>query len=254
MKQERIMRYFVEAAHNVIREEGVQGVTIRKVADLAGYTSATLYNYFDDIFHLIFLASITHLEPYHRRLPKHIKWCTNSIERFMATAECFCEFAFADAEAYELLFFKHDSDKLALYSGQYYELYPELATMDSATPLARVFKSSDMHQRSRIQLEDCVAEGFFCAKDVEDFNDMTLMVFKCMLEKVRTGALSPEESTDKMIRYYCQLFHAFVRKEAYSPFIDSLHNLRRHCAPAIVEAYLLDAPGKCPDGPVADGK
>ena len=244
LKQERIMRYFVEAADNVIREEGLQGVTIRKIADLAGYTSATLYNYFDDIFHLIFLATIAHLEPYYRKLPRHIKWCSNSIERFLGTTECFCDFAFSDAEVYELLFFKHSSDKLALYTGQYYDLFPEKAVVDETTPLSRFFKSSDMHQRSRVQLQDCVEEGFFSPNDVEDFNDITLMLFKCVLEKVRTGELTKEEGTAKMIRYYCELFHAFVRKEKRPQLVNSLHSLRQHCAPAVVNSYLLKAPGE----------
>ena len=46
IQKRRMMGYFIEAASQIIEEEGMEGVTIRKVADIAGYNSATMYNYF----------------------------------------------------------------------------------------------------------------------------------------------------------------------------------------------------------------
>ena len=48
-------KYFVDATAEIIEEEGLENVTIRKVADKAGYNSATIYNYFSEISHLLFL-------------------------------------------------------------------------------------------------------------------------------------------------------------------------------------------------------
>ena len=53
IQKARIIHYFIEAAVKIIDEEGIEGVSIRKVADIAGYNSATLYNYFDDLPHLL---------------------------------------------------------------------------------------------------------------------------------------------------------------------------------------------------------
>lgn len=50
-----MMGYFIDAANQIIENEGIESVTIRKVADIAGYNSATLYNYFNDLNHLLFL-------------------------------------------------------------------------------------------------------------------------------------------------------------------------------------------------------
>ena len=46
IRKKRMRRYFVEAAKKIIQEEGIDGVTLRKVAKGAGYNGATLYNYF----------------------------------------------------------------------------------------------------------------------------------------------------------------------------------------------------------------
>ena len=46
IKSKRVRAYFVQAAKDIILSEGVENISVRKVADLAGYSYATLYNYF----------------------------------------------------------------------------------------------------------------------------------------------------------------------------------------------------------------
>lgn len=53
IKKQRIKRYFLEAAKKVIIDEGVENITVRKVADIAGYSYATIYNYFEDLNELL---------------------------------------------------------------------------------------------------------------------------------------------------------------------------------------------------------
>ncbi len=48
MKRQRIKMFFLKAAKGVILREGAENVSVRKVADLAGYSYATIYNYFAD--------------------------------------------------------------------------------------------------------------------------------------------------------------------------------------------------------------
>lgn len=51
---ERMRGYFLAAARELIRGEGLEVVSARNVAQRAGYSYATLYNYFKDIRDLIF--------------------------------------------------------------------------------------------------------------------------------------------------------------------------------------------------------
>jgi AcrR family transcriptional regulator len=53
LKRNRTKMYFLEAAKNMIAAEGVQSVSVRKVADAAGYAYPTLYNYFEDLNELL---------------------------------------------------------------------------------------------------------------------------------------------------------------------------------------------------------
>lgn len=58
VQKERMKKYFIEAAIRIIREEGVDAVSVRKVADIAGYSYGTIYNYFSDLNHLLWYASM----------------------------------------------------------------------------------------------------------------------------------------------------------------------------------------------------
>ena len=49
LKRQRIKMYFLEAAKEIIINKGVENVSVRKVADIAGYSYATVYNYFADL-------------------------------------------------------------------------------------------------------------------------------------------------------------------------------------------------------------
>lgn len=56
VKGERVRTYFIDAAKQIILQEGVESVSVRKVADIAGYSYATIYNYFSDLGALLLEA------------------------------------------------------------------------------------------------------------------------------------------------------------------------------------------------------
>ena len=62
IQRRRIMKYYIEATYKIMEEEGIDMVTIRKISDIAGYNSATLYNYFENLDHLIAFASLKYFQ------------------------------------------------------------------------------------------------------------------------------------------------------------------------------------------------
>jgi AcrR family transcriptional regulator len=53
LKTQRVRSFFLDAAKQIITAEGVEGVSARKVANIAGYSYATIYNYFKDLDELL---------------------------------------------------------------------------------------------------------------------------------------------------------------------------------------------------------
>jgi AcrR family transcriptional regulator len=55
-KSERVKQYFAEITRQIILEEGEEAVSIRKVAEKAGYSFATIYNHFDNLDEMLWYA------------------------------------------------------------------------------------------------------------------------------------------------------------------------------------------------------
>jgi AcrR family transcriptional regulator len=53
IKSQRVKSYFIQAAKEIIMSEGVENVSVRKVADKAGYAYTTIYNYFTNVNDLL---------------------------------------------------------------------------------------------------------------------------------------------------------------------------------------------------------
>lgn len=53
IKKDRIISYFIEAAKEIIMGAGTDGISVRKVAEKAGYSYATIYNYYKNLHELL---------------------------------------------------------------------------------------------------------------------------------------------------------------------------------------------------------
>ena len=62
IQKERTKRYFIDAAKELISDYGIEKLSVRKVGEKAGYSYATIYNYFKDINTLISHVALDYLE------------------------------------------------------------------------------------------------------------------------------------------------------------------------------------------------
>lgn len=49
VKKEFVKSKFIDAAKSIILQDGVSGVTVRRIAEITGYSYATIYHYFQDL-------------------------------------------------------------------------------------------------------------------------------------------------------------------------------------------------------------
>lgn len=54
IQEKRMKEYFIQATKEIITAEGTQALSVRSIAEKAGYSFATMYGYFKDIKDLIF--------------------------------------------------------------------------------------------------------------------------------------------------------------------------------------------------------
>lgn len=194
------MTYFIDAADEIIKEEGIKKVTIRKVADKAGYNSATIYNYFENLDHLILFAAMRYIKDYSLALPEYLKGAKNALDRFLKVWECFCHFSFKNPEIYYAIFFANLDKDLEDYIIDYYKLFPEeLGT--GLDGISTMLLKHNIYERGMTTIKECVKEGFIKEEDAETLNEMGTLLYEGILSEVMRGKIEYDEAIEKTMKY-----------------------------------------------------
>ncbi len=166
-RRKRIMAYFIEATRSLIQSEGVDGLSIRKIANEAGYNSATLYNYFRDLEHLTLFGSVCYLRDYVIALGSSLTPEMNALERFRTIYRCFNDIAFRNPDIFHHMFFGRHSEALGeVLHTYYYELFPEeLAGLSDA--MRQMLVSGSMRERDNVTMQEMVREGFIAPEKAD---------------------------------------------------------------------------------------
>jgi AcrR family transcriptional regulator len=92
IQEERMKGYFITAAKELIRGEGLAVVSARNVAERAGYSYATLYNYFKDIRDLIFSCVEDFMGECREFVAKEIPKSVSGEKALIATSKGYAKF------------------------------------------------------------------------------------------------------------------------------------------------------------------
>lgn len=198
----RMMGYFIEATVQIIDEEGIENVTIRKVSDLAGYNSATIYNYFSELSHLVFYASLRILKKYTDALPTYMAKGNNPLERYLLLWECFCQYSFSEPQIYHAIFSSDVGGGSKELMDEYYDQFPD--DLDNLPPdLKPIFQEFNLDNRDRIAMEKCVQAGYIKEANAKHIHEMTRLIWQGMLTLVlnRRYDYSGEEATEITMKY-----------------------------------------------------
>jgi len=212
IQKKRMMSYFIEAAKKLIEEEGIDAVTIRRVASMAGYNSATLYNYFENLNHLIFFASMKYLNEYAESLHSYTKHSRDSLERYVDVWRCFCLHSFSRPEIYNYIFFSEFSnEKLNVSIRTYYSIFPDELSKESRNIFPMLLED-DFNLRDYAYIKPAVAEGLIDEEAAHMVSEMCVLIylgmFSGMLKKAKPYKVN--EAVEKTIKYIKQAIRSYT--------------------------------------------
>lgn len=202
LKKRRMWTYFIDATEELIQAEGFRHVTIRKVADKAGYNSATIYNYFDDLSHLLFFASLKFMRPYIETVTAEMAKAEDPIEKYLAAWDCFSRYSFSMPEIFNAVFLMDLGDHPENMLAHYYELYPmDLVTVPDE--LLPGLKKRSLTDRGRYAIHFIVESGLLNEQQAEELNELTNLVWQGMFSNYlnHRNDYSPEEAQERVMAY-----------------------------------------------------
>lgn len=174
----RMRRYFVEAAKQIIQEEGVDGVTLRKVAKGAGFNSATLYNYFRNVDHVISLALHEHMGHYVDAVLNALKGDETLFELYRLDWYIYAEKSFRLPKEYYYLFYKHPDINLSEVYNEFFQDHPDIFEKLPA-PFQEMSREKNQYSRDLAFLTTICSH--FDRAVLVRISEMNILIHKSML-------------------------------------------------------------------------
>ena len=206
------MSDFINVTDELINEIGINNITIRNIAKRAGYNSATIYNYFENLDHLVFLGAMKNIKDYALNINRYLIGTENAMDRFLKVWECFCDYAYYSPGIYNAIFFPNLDKNMEHYVSEYYTLFPKELGISNET-ISTMLLKGDIEERGMTIVIDCIEEGFIRSEDKEQFNEITLLIFEGMLARTMRKNMSYDDARNTTMEYIKKVVAGFLIKE-----------------------------------------
>lgn len=183
---------FLNATYEILNKEGVLGVSIRRLAKEVGCTSTVIYRYFDNVEHLITMASVRYLEGYIADFKRYTKEIRDPLELNLMLWERFVSYALENVDVFEMLFFGTYKESLVDIIYEYYELFSEkFENMDGL--IVSVVFNGNLRERDYIMYRRAASMGYMELDAAEKLSYMDVYMFHGLLMEYKFQKLGKEE-------------------------------------------------------------
>lgn len=189
------LRSFVIAARELIEQNDFSNISIRKIAEKAGFHNSTLYSYFKDAEYLLSLASVNRFNQYSHSLAELSLKNLSEQERFYEIWHFFCLNAFKFPEIYNNFFFGKHSGNLTAIFKEYYTIFPDEDTVQSRN-LYEIYLSRNISTRCLETLKPLInlSNTRLDYENIATARDLIISYLKSLLGQALTGKKNNFES------------------------------------------------------------
>lgn len=183
--QRNLKREYIEATYEILREVGMEGFTIRKVADKVGCSSALLYKHFQDAEHLVSLASVRYLRRYSEDTQALSSNASDYLELNLLLWESFAFYAFKNIPIFENLFFGKNIERIQKIVFEYYQEFPEeISGLQGYFPI--LIQSNNLMERDFMMLKRAADDGRITLAAADFLSKTDVYIFRGMLDIYRS--------------------------------------------------------------------
>lgn len=109
-QEQRMKNYFIEAGYSILLEQGAAQLTVRNIAKKAGYSYATIYNYFNNFDELMWAIGVKVLDILADTLKEHYKKVKTKLddkEVLKSVYTKYIDYFLENENLYHFIFFKN---------------------------------------------------------------------------------------------------------------------------------------------------
>lgn len=200
----RMRGFFLEAVNAIIEEGGIEKVSARKVADRAGYNVSTLYNYFDNVDHLIAMSLNDHIGGFVDRVINTVQKKATPKEIYQSFWFEFVEEAYSKPVIYFYLFFKNQDKDISEVFESYFKDNPDdFNALDEK--FQKTLLEKNIYNRDLLFLLEVFPKK---NKDkLSTISEMNVLMYKSLIQDLQfeTSETAKNTSIERYKKYYTHL-------------------------------------------------
>lgn len=215
IKRKRVMRYFIDAAAEIASTEGMNSLTIRSVADKAGYNSATLYNYFEDLNELMAFASISLIEDWLYNAVATNSGPGDALDHYILNWKSYVEYSLRTPVGFTYIFSSKDTDSIIKYFEKYYTIFPHPDEEAAPGSIHAFWKPKSLEDQEREMIAPVIKAGFIAESDAESIYRLCQLLHNGILwEHLQMDSkTSIEKDVNTFLNYLVPYIQTKLRKK-----------------------------------------
>lgn len=195
---------YILKTYEIIKNEGIHAATTRRIAKELGCSSTCLYRYFESREELLYFAELRTLTSYINRLNEAEKHWENVWDIYVGIWDCYAREAFLNPEAYNLLFFTFNNEKLKDSILEYYNMFPE-DIQHTNKFFYSMLQTSDFKGRDFEICKRCMDEGALSLNNAIQINRISCMLYKGYFKTILDEGIAPEEVNHRVNKFIADL-------------------------------------------------
>lgn len=177
---------FVDETYQLIREEGLEHVTIRELGRRLGCTAPTLYKHFESLDFLVLVASMRFLEAYLQELADIESRGSGYVQQNLDAWYAFNRYAFANPPVFLHLFWGPYSSQFEDAVVEYFHLFPNTQGYRDEKFLGYLYVAAyrgNIQERDLVLLRHGVTEGSLTYDDAVYLSHVDCYIVSGMLRE-----------------------------------------------------------------------
>ena len=188
--------YILKTAE-MIKRDGIENLSIRKIAKELCCSSASLYRYFSGLDELIYYAELGQLKAYIQSINESSLIWENVWDKYVGIWYCYAMEAFRKPISYNLLFLTKKDIELDKAIVEFYDMFPE--EIRTSTPLFRtMLRNPDFLGRDYEVCKVCIKSGVISEEKAVVLNRMVCFLYMGYFKNLMDKGVR-EESLDDYV-------------------------------------------------------
>lgn len=206
IQRQRMYYYFIDACKDLIDELGIENLTIRNISDKAGYNSATLYNYFENLDQLIALTLLDSVKPYFYSINVLYRKEISATYLFFVTWREYAKFSFEKPQTFKKVFESDQSNDILKYIDSYFEFFPS----EHYDEVRQFVFGKNIQIRDEEMVQLLIKENVLKENSGNYVSDFAYVLHLGMCERIINGYYDKEEQTlELFLKYLIDFFEIY---------------------------------------------